>query len=133
MKARASGGSALLIGMALLMGTGCGVGMEAATDAGRAARPEGAVHVNVTNLSGGPMDIYAAGGGTSYRVGTVLPGLSSDFVVRPVMTVNGAVELVARSGQTQFFRSGPILLAPGAVVDFRIAQSSVLTTATVRH
>lgn len=133
MQARASRGSAILIGMALVMSTGCGAGMETATNAGQAARPEGAVHVNVTNLSGGPMDIYAAGTGTSYRVGTVLPGLSSQFVVRPVMTVNGAVELVARSGQTQFFRSGPILLTPGSVVDFRIAQSPVLTTATVRR
>jgi hypothetical protein len=132
MIARASRGSALLIGMALLMSTGCGAGMETATAAGRAARPEGAVYVNVTNFSGGPMDIYAAGTGTSYRVGTVLPGLSSRFEVRPTMTVNGAVELIARSGQRQFFRSGPVLLRPGSVVDFRIDESPVLTTATIR-
>jgi hypothetical protein len=128
MKERASRGSAILIGASLLISTACGYGVGPA--AGPA--PEGAVHLNVTNLSGGPMEVYASGHGTSYRIGMVDAGLSSQFIVRQVMTVNGPVEFFARSVWGPFFRSGPILLAPGSVVDFRIAESPVLTTATVR-
>jgi hypothetical protein len=120
------------MGVSLLMSTACAYGTRTTTDAIRPGEPAGAVHLNVTNLSGGPMEVYAAGRGTSYRIGTVFPGLSSQFVVRPAMTVNGAVEFVARSGEVRFFRSGPILLAPGAVVDLRLEDNPTLSTATVR-
>lgn len=132
MKDRASRGSAILMGAWLLVSSACAQGIGSTTDLTGANDKGGAVSLNVTNLSGGPMEIYASGGGTSYRVGTVLPGLSGKFEVRPVMTVGGAVEFSARSAHGPFFRSGPMLLSPGAVVDFRIEESGVLSTATVR-
>jgi hypothetical protein len=36
-------------------------------------RAGGAVQLIVTNNSGGPMEVYAAGSGTLYRIGTVSP------------------------------------------------------------
>jgi hypothetical protein len=92
----------------------------------------GAVQLYVTNISGGPMEIYAAGSGTLYRIGTVHPGLDGRFVVRPLMIVNGTVEFVARSGNGPLLRSGRILLEPGDVVDFDLTPSPVTSTATVR-
>ncbi|HWB41725.1 MAG TPA: hypothetical protein VG500_10725 [Gemmatimonadales bacterium] len=85
----------------------------------------------MTNQSGGPVEVYATGSGASYRIGTVHPGLSGQFVVRAGMTVNGPVEFLARSGSGPLVRSGPILLAPGSVVDFEIAASPVMSNATV--
>lgn len=51
--------------------------------------------VNVTNHYNGPVEIYAAGSGTSYRMGTVLAGLAGQFVLRPAMVASGTVELLA--------------------------------------
>ena len=95
--------------------------------------PEGAVYVNITNHYNGPVEIHATGSGTSYRVGTVLPGFSSRFALRPLMIAGGPVELVARSGSgNPAVRSGRLLLAPGDVVDFRIATNMLTSGATVR-
>ena len=99
----------------------------------RPGSPEGAVYVNVINHYNGPVEIYATGSGTSYRVGIILPGLSSRFALRPLMTTGGPVELVARSGSgNPAVRSGHMLLAPGDVVDFRIATNMLTSGATVR-
>jgi hypothetical protein len=69
----------------------------------------------------------------SYRIGTVLPGFSSRFALRPIMTASGPVELLARSGNgSPMVRSGRLLLTPGDVVDFRIATHVLTSDATVR-
>jgi hypothetical protein len=79
------------------------------------------------------MEVYAAGSGTSYRMGTVYPGLASRFVVRPGMITNGPVEFLARSGNGgPLFRSGRLLLTPGAIVDFELANHPLNSIATVR-
>ena len=78
------------------------------------------------------MEVYAAGSGTHYRIGTVQPGLNGRFVVRPGMIVNGAVELVARADNGLVVRSGPVLLAPGDEVDFELGAHAATSTATVR-
>ena len=99
----------------------------------RPGSPEGAVYVNVTNHFNGPVEIHATGSGTSYRVGTVLPGFTSRFALRPLMIAGGPVELVARSGNgTPAFHSGRMLLAPGDVVDFRVATHMLTSGTTVR-
>ena len=110
----------------------CSYGPGAAGDATRPNDPGGAVQLHVTNNTGGPMEVYAAGSGTLYRIGTVHPGLAGRFVVRPTMVVNGTLEFVARSGNGPFLRSGRILLGPGDVVDFDLTPSPVTSTATVR-
>jgi hypothetical protein len=78
------------------------------------------------------MEVYAAGSGTTYRIGTLHPGLSGRFRVRPTMTVNGPVEFMARSGNGPLVRSGRILLAPGDLVEFELEAHAVSSTATVR-
>jgi hypothetical protein len=103
---------------------------------GRDANPEPAgkeVRVNVTNLYNGPITIYAVGGGTSYRMGTVLPGLASQFTVRPLMIGTGTVEFVAQGGTgDQPVRSGPMLVTAGKTVDFRIGAHLLNSSATIR-
>ena len=77
MKNRRFHGSSTLIAGVLLTATACVYGTGRIPDTRRAQDIEGAVHLNVTNHSNGPMEIYATGRGTSYRIGTVLPGLRS--------------------------------------------------------
>jgi hypothetical protein len=133
MKNRRFHGSSTLIAGVLLTVTACGYGSGAIPDTRRALDIEGAVHLNVTNRFNGPMEIYAAGRGTSYRIGTVLPGLTGHFIVRPTMIVNGPVEFLARAGnRNPEVRSGQFLLVPGNVVDFELAATLALSVATVR-
>lgn len=122
------------IGLAavLVASTGCGYGMGVTAGPRPAEGLERQVQLHVTNHSGGPMEIYATGSGTEYRIGTVHPGLAGRFAVRPAMVTDGAVELVARSANGSLVHSGPMLLAPGDVVDFDLAPGAVMSTATVR-
>jgi hypothetical protein len=91
------------------------------------------VYVEVTNQHALPMDIYALGSGITHRMGTVHPGLAGRFVVPQTLVGNGSVELEARSsGAGQPFRSGDLLLAPGAGVDFVIAPQLFNSTVTQR-
>ena len=126
-------GSSTLIAGVLLAATACAYGTGRVPDTRRAQDIEGAVHLNVTNHSNGPMEIHAIGRGTSYRIGTVLPGLTGHFIVRSTMVVNGPVEFTARSdNRSPWIRSGQFLLVPGNVVDFELATTSALSVATVR-
>jgi hypothetical protein len=125
--------SSILISALLLTVTACLYGTGTAPSPPRGSDPDGAVWLNVTNNSGGPMEIYASGSGAYYRIGTVLPGLTDQFVVRPIMIVNGPVEFVARtSGREPAYRSGRLLLVPGNVVDFELKGFPVNSVATVR-
>lgn len=132
MKTLACRCAGILMAMVVLASSACAYGLGTATDTRRAHEPWGAVQLNVTNHSGGPMEIYAAGSGMSYRLGTVHPGLNGRFTVRPGMILNGPVEFVARSSNGGLFRSGLILLAPGDVVDFELKAQPVTSAATVR-
>ena len=104
-------GSSTLIAGVLLTATACVYGSGASRDT-RAHDIEGTVHLNVTNRSNSPMEIHAAGGGTSYRLGTVLPGLTGHFLVRPNMIVNGPVEFGARSDPRRLDPFRPISARP---------------------
>lgn len=113
----------------LLAGSGCGRGHAA--DVAPAESPQ--VQVEVTNDYSLPVEIYAVGAGIDHRLGTVHPGMSSHFVLPPTMVGGGSVEFQARvfasSGR---YRSGPILISPGAVVDLMIASVLFNSTAAVR-
>jgi hypothetical protein len=115
-----------------LASSACAFGRATPDDFKQPQDPGGAVQLHVINNSGGPVEVYAAGSGTLYRIGTVHPGLPGRFVVRPTMIVNGPVEFVARSANGPFLRSGRILLEAGDVVDFDLTPSPVTSTATVR-
>jgi hypothetical protein len=79
------------------------------------------------------MEVYASGSGIIHRLGTVHPGMDGHFVVPPTMVGNGSVVFEARpSGGGQPFRSGEILLAPDALIEFQIA-SQLFNSTVVRH
>lgn len=90
--------------------------------------------VNVTNHYALPVDIYAVAGGTSYRMGTVSPGIDSRFVLRPAVLALGAVEIVAHpAGGEPPVSSGRLVLDPGDVVSFEIAATLINSIARVEH
>jgi hypothetical protein len=132
MRTLASRGAGILTVWLALSSSACAYGVGTASESRRPTDPGGAVQVYVTNNSAAPMEVYAAGSGTFYRIGTVHPGLGRRFVVRPTMFVNGPVEFVARSFNGPVHRSGRILLTPGDVVDFGLEASPITSTATVR-
>jgi len=87
----------------------------------------------VTNYYPLTVDVYAGASGTSYRMGTVSPGIVSQFKLRHSMLGNGTVEFVAEPADgAHTVRSGELLLKPGDVVDFVIAAHLLHSTATVR-
>ena len=90
-------------------------------------------YVEVENQHALPMEVTVLGSGSTHRMGTVLPGMSSHLVVPPNLFGNGSVRFEARpSGGGQPFRSGELLLAPGATVDFVIAARLFNSTVTRR-
>jgi hypothetical protein len=91
------------------------------------------VSVEVNNRHALPMEVFAVGSGITQRLGTVHPGMASHFTVPANLVGNGSVTFEARpTGSGQPFRSGEILLAPGAVVDFTIAPQLFNSTVTRR-
>ncbi len=122
MKKREHRGSWILMAGLLLTTSACGYGIDAATDTRRAHDAGGAVELYVTNHHNGPMEIYAAGSGTSYRIGTVYPGFAGHFVVRPGMIINGPVEFLARSDAGPV---GPALARPRGRRGLRARDPSV--------
>lgn len=118
----------------LLTSSGCITVQRGAWSPGPSQADGGDVQLHVTNHHGFPLEVYAVGSGTYYRMGTVLPGFDARFVLRQAMIGNGPVEFVARSGdRNPSIRSGPLLLAPGNTVDFNIAVQSLHSTAFVRR
>jgi hypothetical protein len=101
--------------------------------AGEVTPSEIPVAVEVTNQHALPMEIAAVGSGIVQRLGTVHPGMNARFQIPHTMVGNGSVQLEARpSGGGQPFRSGEVLLAPGAVLDFTISAQLFNSTVTRR-
>ena len=92
------------------------------------------VRVEVRNKYGLPMDVYAQGGGSNQLLGTVYPGAVKAFVIPQPIANSGSVELQAHPSAMwrEVARSGPLILSPGAVVDFVIAAQLFASTATIR-
>ena len=92
------------------------------------------IDVEVVNNHAVPVEIFISGAGINHRLGTVHPGMSAHYQIPPGMVGNGALEFQAwsRSGR-QPYRSGPILLSPGAIVDFVVGQVLFNSTATIRE
>ena len=92
------------------------------------------VSVNVTNNSQSAMEIFVVGGGTTYRMGTVAPGVPRRFELRPGMiAAGGHVQFLAQaSGAGPRVQTDEVLVAPGDVVDFEITTNLVGSRATVR-
>ena len=92
------------------------------------------VVVYVTNNYEIPMEVYVAGSGTDYRMGTVNPGIVSRFVLRwDVVGTNRQVEFVAQaSGYGPRVRTGRVYVSPGDIVDFEISTQLIGSRAVVR-
>ncbi|HTR20207.1 MAG TPA: hypothetical protein VMH88_05065, partial [Gemmatimonadales bacterium] len=92
------------------------------------------VVVVVTNDWELPMEVYAIGANTSYRMGTVNPGIPSRFVLRrDVLSTDRMIQFVAHA--TAYGRQAaaePILITPGDVIDFEITSTLIGTHAAVR-
>jgi hypothetical protein len=122
-------GSWLLVPVVLLAGSACARG-HGGTVAPGDSPP---VHVEVTNRYALPVEIYAVGAGITHRLGTVHPGMAAHFVIPQTMIGGGPIELQASPGtSSRDFRSGQLLLSPGAVVDFVVAPVLFNSTATIR-
>ena len=122
----------ILLFMLLLTGSACGGSRAEAP--GPADSP---VLVVVTNNYALAMEISVIGAGTTHRLGTVDPGMVGRFAVPPGMIGGGPLEFEAqpppREGVRARAESGPILIAPGAIVDFVITQRLFNSTATLRR
>jgi hypothetical protein len=80
------------------------------------------------------MEVEAVGSGARHRLGMVHPGMAAHFVVPQNLIGTGGVELLVHpSASRQQFSSGPLLLAPGTIVDFMIAPQLFNSTATLRQ
>ena len=135
-----SGQSGLVSGGAIRLTTSHGVVLlaERGRAEPRAAAGDGTIRLFVNNRSTNSMDIYARASGSSYRVGTVGPGMTAEFVLRDVLLASGGqVELMAepRGGTRNAadrIQSGPLQLSRGNIVDFEIATQRLGSTVTVR-
>ena len=108
--------------------TACAHGHAGAGDSPAA----GSATLNVSNHYGQPVEVFVTSAGASYRLGTVSPGIDSRFVVRSTTIRNGPVEFVAVPGAGEVpVRSGELVLAPGNVVNFNIADHLSNSTTTV--
>ena len=119
----------VLVAGLLLTGTAC------SRHRSEEPQPVGSpVRIEVRNKYGLPMEVYAVGAGTRYRLGVVHPGMLSQFVVPNTVLGSGPVEFQAQPSATsgELARSGPLLLSPGTVVDFVIGARLFNSTATIR-
>lgn len=94
---------------------------------------DGRVYVQVINRNALPMEVSALAGGINHRMGTVHPGMSSQFFL-PQNFSNSSVRFEARtSGGGQPFRSGDLQLEPRAIVEFTIAAQLFSSTVDRRY
>lgn len=81
------------------------------------------VHVMVESKFALPVEIAVTAGGSLHRLGIVHPGMQADFLVPPAFVEGRSVEFtVAPQTRAVAYRSGPMLIAPGEVVDLHVAQ-----------
>ena len=112
----------------LLASTACG-----SHPSGEVAPKAPPALVEVTNNFALPLEISILGGGTSHRLGLVNPGMTSRFEIPASLVRSGSVVFQANpSVSAQRYRSGELLISPGAVVELSIATVLFNSTATIR-
>ena len=92
------------------------------------------VQVELKNLFALPVEVYASGGGSNFRLGVVHPGMTGHFKIPLNITRSGSTEftLTTNSSATNPWKSGPMLLSPGVTVDIVAAQRFFSSTAAIR-
>ena len=93
------------------------------------------VQVHVTNRYEISMEVSVTGGGMTYRLGLVAPGIPRTFTLPPAMTGSGGqLEFFAQpTGLGPVIRTFPIAVSPGDEVDFEITTHLTDSRAVVRH
>lgn len=110
-------------------GAGCMQGNNSA-----AVRPiDVPVYLYVTNNNALPVVITIGGGGSTYRIGTVHPGMKTKFTIPPNYVGGQSVELNAANSAGGSFRSGAFQLQPGEIIDMVIAAQMFSSTAELRN
>ena len=96
--------------------------------------PNDTVVVYVTDNYALPMDVFAVAAGTTYRMGTVNPGIQSRFTLRrDLLATDRQVTFLAESvGVGPRYESEPIYVQPGDVYDFVIETNVIGSRVTVR-
>jgi alpha-amylase len=98
-------------------------------------RPENdTVVVYVTDNYALPMDIFAVAAGTTFRMGTVNPGIESRFVLRPdLLATDRQVTFIAQATAVgPHFVADPVFVSPGDIIDFTIETNLIGSRAIVR-
>jgi hypothetical protein len=92
-----------------------------------------AVRVAVTNHYVLPMEIEVSGGGSSYRLGLVDPGMVRNFTIPKGVVTSSTLELWAHPTERgELYRSGSLLIAPGDIVDVELKTPLFGSTAVIR-
>jgi hypothetical protein len=80
------------------------------------------------------MEIFVIGSGTTYRIGSVAPGLPRTFQLRSATIAAGShVLFVAQAtGAGPRIETDEVVVTPGDIVDFEITTNLVGSRATVR-
>lgn len=121
----------LLIGLSAVLLAGC-LFRGKKENAPEPAAPTQPVTVRVKNFYALPVEVFAIGNGTTHHLGTVLPGLTAEYVIPRSVLASSAVELEARSSSSRYVgSSGPLLLKPGAFVEFVVSSTLFNSTATI--
>jgi hypothetical protein len=117
--------------LALVLISACG--RSGSSDEPKPERSDGRVYVQVINRNALPMEVSAMSGGINHRMGTVHPGMSTQFFL-PQNLSNSSVRFEARtSGGGQPFRSSDLQLVPRAIVQFTIASQLFSSTVERRY
>jgi hypothetical protein len=121
----------LLPGLLLVAASGCRRGGEDNPPQPASGTP---VQVEVINHFALPVEIYAVGAGVEYRLGIVHPHMEGHFAIPPAMIGGGSLEFHAQPTPPTrgIYKSGPLLIAPGRIVDLVIAAQLFNSTATLR-
>lgn len=91
------------------------------------------VRVEVVSHYALPMEVFVTGAGSTFRLGTVAPEMTRTFTVPQNLLAKGTAEFRAQpTARGPVFRSGEILLSPGAFVDFMITPQLFNSTVTIR-
>ena len=100
----------------------------------RMVAPSDTVIVNVINNYALPVDVFAMANGTTFRMGTVNPGIESQFVLRKdLLATNRQVTFVAQATAVgPRFTTDPMYVSPGDVIDFTIELNLIGSRAVVR-
>ncbi len=125
-------GAALVVGM-IASAAACGRSAAPLDEAGSAEQSADAVTVVVQNDYSEPMDIYAYSGGRTTRLGAVMPGKRSTFVLDAAMMPTGFVKILANApGGHGVVHSTQLHPTARHTVEFDIGFNLAESRATIR-